>query len=44
MLRDKTMDDKLTYIQVITQITPSEDYNYWLKRFDTSVLEPTKKI
>ena len=26
-----------------TQITPSEDYNYWLKRLDTQLNELTNK-
>ena len=28
---------------MIHKITPSVDYNYWLKNFDTQLIEPTNK-
>ncbi len=36
------MIDKLKYLpDDVTQITPSVEYNYWLKRLNTPVNEPT---
>ena len=36
---------KLLYIPYDdTQITPSVDYNYWLKRLDTQLIEPTNQV
>ena len=46
ILRDKTMNDKLIYIQMITQITIVNkiihpvDKNFWLKCLETTCLEP----
>ena len=38
------MADKLIYFFVmIYKITPSVDYNKWLKRMDTQLDEPTNK-
>ena len=42
--RDKTMADKLMNIpNDDKQNHPSEDYNYWLERFDTQVNESTNQ-
>ena len=42
-MKDKTMDDKLTYIpMIIYKITPSEDWDYWLC-MDTTSLKPTNQ-
>ena len=35
MQRDKTMADKWMYISMAHKITPSVDYNQWLKRLNT---------
>ena len=38
------MVDKLMYIPIDdTQNTPSVDYNWWLKRLDTKLNEPTNQ-
>ena len=36
-LREQTIDEKLIYIP---KVTPSVDYNYWLKSLDTTSLKP----
>ncbi len=37
-------DDELMQIPIlIHKITPSIDYNWWLKRLDTDLIEPTKQ-
>ena len=43
--RDKIMEDKLMYIptKMIHKITPSVDYNQWLKRWDTQSNKPTNQ-
>ena len=42
-LRDKTIADKLTSTMMIHIITPSVDYNLWLKRLDNKLNEPTNQ-
>ena len=36
-LREQKIDEKLIYIP---KVTPSVDYNYWLKSLDTTGLKP----
>ena len=41
---DKPMDDIEMYIPILIHtITPSIDYNWWLKRLDTQLVEPTNQ-
>ncbi len=42
--RDKTMADKLSTSPIMVhKIFPTVDYNYWLKRLDTKLNEPTNQ-
>ena len=44
VVMDKAMDDKFCTSQmIIHKISPSVDYNQWLKRFDTQLNDPTNK-
>ena len=41
---DKPMDDIEMYIPILIHtITPSIDYNWWLKRLDSQLIIPTNR-